>query len=70
MKKKQLDTNQKIVDINGTKIIYENGETRLVLSEEIQKSDFMSVEEAFKIIKEEVKMIYAQSMEDSQKRIL
>ena len=70
MEKKQLDTNQKIVDINGTKIIYENGETRLVLSEEIQKSDFMSVEEAFKIIKEEVKMIYDQSMEDSQKRIL
>ena len=58
MKKKQLDTNQKIVDINGTKIIYENGETRLVLSEEIQKSDFMSVEEAFKIIKAEVSIIY------------
>ena len=70
MENKQLDPNQKIVDINGTKIIYENGETRLVLSEEIQKSEFMSVEEAFKIIKEEVKMIYAQSMEDSQKHIL
>lgn len=48
-----------VVDVNGSKVYIENGDVKTILSEEIQKSGYMSVEDAIDLIKAEVKMIYA-----------
>lgn len=42
-KKKSLN---EIVDVNGSKVFVENGEVKTLLSEEIQSSGYMSVEES------------------------
>lgn len=39
-----------VVDINGSKVFVENGEVKTVLSEEIQKTGWMSVEDARMLI--------------------
>ena len=44
MKKKRQTINE-VVDINGSKVFIENGEVKTVLSEAIQKSGYMTVEE-------------------------
>lgn len=48
-----------IVDVNGSKVFVENGEVKTILNENIQQSGYMSVDEAFDLIKEQVRMIYA-----------
>lgn len=48
-----------VVDINGSKVFVENGEVKTVLSEDIQKSGYMSVEDSRRITIEAVKKIYA-----------
>jgi len=45
-KKKSLN---EIVDVNGSKVFVENGEVKTLLSEEIQSSGYMSVEESERI---------------------
>lgn len=47
-----------VIDINGSKVYVENGEVKTVLSEEIQRSGYMSVEDAKRITLEAIKKIY------------
>lgn len=44
--------------INGSRVYVENGEVKTVLSEEIQKTGYMSVEEARNILHEIIKKEY------------
>jgi hypothetical protein len=55
-KKKSLN---EIVDVNGSKVFVENGEVKTLLSEEIQSSGYMSVDEMFDLIDNEIKAIYS-----------
>ena len=48
-----------VVDVNGSKVFIENREVKTILNENIQQSGYMSVDEAFDLIKEQVRMIYA-----------
>ena len=57
MKKNRQALNE-VVDINGSKVFVENGEVKTVLSEAIQQSGYMDVEDLREIIKAEVSMIY------------
>ena len=50
-------TLNEIIDINGSKVFVENGEVKTVLSKTIQKSGYMSVEEARRIGYEMIKNI-------------
>lgn len=45
--------------INGSRVFVENGEVKTILSESIQRSGYMSVEEARKIILAIIEKIYA-----------
>ena len=45
--------------INGSRVFVENGEVKTILSESIQKSGYMSAEEARKIILATIEKIYA-----------
>ena len=54
----QEQTLNEIIDINGSKVFIENGEVKTVLSEAIQQSGYMDVEDLREIIKTEVSMIY------------
>ena len=47
-----------VVDINGSKVFVENGKVKTILSEAIQKSGYMSVEEAKKLTLEKIRKIY------------
>lgn len=55
---KQREKLNEVIDINGSKVFVENGEVKTVLSEAIQKSGYMSVEESRRITLEAVKKIY------------
>ena len=57
MKKNRQALNE-VVDINGSKVFVENGEVKTVLSEAIQQSGYMSVEEAKQLTLEKIKKIY------------
>lgn len=50
-----------VVDINGSKVFVENCEVKTVLSEEIQRTGWMTVEESREITLEAVKWIYMQN---------
>ena len=54
------ETNAKLNEtvIYGSRIYVENGEVKTQLSEAIQQSGYMSIEESKNIIKEAVKKIY------------
>lgn len=54
-KKKSLN---EIVDVNGSKVFVENGEVKTLLSEEIQSSGYMSVEESERIALEIIEKEY------------
>ena len=54
-------TINEVVDINGSKVFIENGEVKTVLSEEIQRTGWMTVEESREITLEAVKWIYMQN---------
>lgn len=45
--------------INGSRVFVEDGEVKTILSESIQKSGYMSAEEARKIILATIEKIYA-----------
>ena len=59
--KSKKDLLNEVVDINGGKVFVEKGEVKTVLSEEIQRSGWMTVEESRKITLEAVKRIYMQN---------
>lgn len=46
------------VDINGSKVYIENGEVKVQLNEDIERSGHMSVEEAKRLTIESVRKIY------------
>ena len=46
MNKKNKKELNEVIDINGSKVFVEDGEVKTILSEEIQQSGYMSVEEA------------------------
>lgn len=54
-------TINEVVDINGSKVFVEDGEVKTVLSEEIQRTGWMTVEESREITLEAVKWIYMQN---------
>ena len=47
-----------VVDINGTKVFIENGDVKTVLSEEIQRRGWVTIEELRAILHAEIDMIY------------
>lgn len=47
-----------VVDVNGSKVYIENGEVKTFLSEEIQKSGYMTVDEMYHLIDNKIKMLY------------
>ena len=58
MNDKQRETLNEVVDINGSKVFVENGEVKTILSEAIQQSGYMSVEEARRITHEIISKEY------------
>ena len=57
MKKNRQALNE-VVDINGSKVFVANGEVKTILSEAIQQSGYMSVEEAKQLTIAEITKIY------------
>ena len=57
MKKNRQALNE-VVDINGSKVFVENGEVKTILSEAIQQSGYMNVEEAKQLTIAEITKIY------------
>ena len=49
-KKTREEILNEVVDINGSKVFVENGEVKTVLSEEIQRTGYMTVEEARQLL--------------------
>lgn len=47
-----------VVDINGSKVYVENGEVKTVLSEEIQRNGWMTVEEAQALTENKIRKLY------------
>ena len=58
MENKNIKELNEVVDINGSKVFVEDGDVKVVLSEAIEQSDYMSVEDARRITLEVVKKIY------------
>ena len=58
MNKKNKKELNEVIDINGSKVFVEDGEVKTILSEEIQQSGYMDVEDLREIIKAEVSIIY------------
>lgn len=59
--KNKKDLLNEVVDVNGSKVFIENGEVKTVLSEEIQRRGWMTVEEMHQLISNEIRMIYKMS---------
>ena len=57
MEKKKQTINE-VVNINGSKVFVENGKVKTILNEEIQRTGYMSVEEARKIGHEIIRKEY------------
>ena len=53
--------------INGSRVFVENGEVKTILSESIQKSGYMSAEEARKITLAAIEKIYAMKLKNRRK---
>lgn len=56
--KSKKDLLNEVVGINGSKVFIEDGEVKTVLSEEIQKRGWVTVEELRSILHAEIEMIY------------
>ena len=57
-KNNQMQLLHEVVDINGSKVFVEHGEVKTILSEAIQQSGYMSVEEAKRLTLEKIRKIY------------
>lgn len=53
--------------INGSRVFVENGEVKTILSESIQKSGYMSVEEAREMILAAIEKIYSMKRKNRRK---
>ena len=53
--------------INGSRVFVEDGEVKTILSESIQKSGYMSVEEAREMILAAIEKIYAMKRKNRRK---
>ena len=53
-----------VVNFNGSKVFVENGEVKTVLSEIIQQSGYMSIEDAKKLTVEKIRKIYKMNTDD------
>lgn len=53
--------------INGSRVFVEDGEVKTILSESIQKSGYMSAEEARKLILAAIEKIYAMKRKNRRK---
>lgn len=51
-------TISEVVDINGSKVFVENGEVQTVLSEEIQRTGWMTIEEARMLTENKIRKVY------------
>ncbi len=58
-KKTRQEFINEVVDINGSKVFVENGEVKTILSEDIQRKGWMTVEDAIALTTAEIKKIYA-----------
>ena len=56
--KSKNDSLNDVVGFNSTKVFVENGEVKTVLSEEIQRRGWVTVEELRSILHAEIEMIY------------
>ena len=56
--KGKKDLLNEVVDINGSKVFVEDGEVKTVLSEEIRRTGWMSVEDARMLTISKVRKIY------------
>lgn len=56
--KREKSSLNEVVDINGSKVFVENGEVKVVFSEAIEQSGYMSVEEARRIAHEIISKEY------------
>ena len=54
----KTDMLNEVVDINGSKVYVENGEVKTVLNEEIQKTGWMTVEEAQALTENKIRKLY------------
>ena len=55
-----MEKNREIkeVNINGSRVYVENGEVKTVLSGEIQRTGYMSVEVCYQLIDSAIRMVY------------
>ena len=58
MERKSTKKLDEVIDINGSKVFVENGEVKTILSEEIERSGYMSVEEAKQLTIAKITKIY------------
>lgn len=58
-KNNQKSMLNEVVVINGSKVIMENGTTRVEYNDRVSNEGYMPIDEAFDIIEEEIRMIYA-----------
>ena len=63
MKTKKKNLNE-VVEINGSKVFVDNGEVKTILSETIQQSGYMSIEDAKKLTVEKIRKIYKMNTDD------
>lgn len=58
MKNKRNDLVSEVIDINGSKVSVENGKVKTVLNEEIQRTGWMTVEEAMALTENKIRKLY------------
>ncbi len=58
MRKKNTMKKSNTVDVNGTKIFIENDDVKTILSEQIQKTGYMTLEESYQIGVEQIRKVY------------
>lgn len=58
-KKTREEILNEVVDINGSKVFVEDGEVKVIYNEEIQRTGWMSVEEAKALTIAAIRKIYA-----------
>lgn len=54
----KTDMLNEVVDINGSKVFVEDGEVKTVLSEEIRRTGWMTVEDAIALTMNKIRMLY------------
>ena len=58
MKNKRNDLVSEVIDINCSKVSVENGKVKTVLNEEIQRTGWMTVEEAMALTENKIRKLY------------